>query len=57
MGIHEVVHVEKVTSELVGPVRYDHAEFRSLDGVLTFQIGLMMRVDYSREREGLRLDV
>ena len=29
--------MEKVTSELVGPVRYDHAEFRSLDAVLTFQ--------------------
>ncbi len=71
---HErVVHVEKVASELVGPVRhdiwdvhaaenrwwvvtspmnlYDQSDFKSRDVVLTFHIGLALRVEYARERE------
>ena len=69
----EVTHLEKVASELVGPVRheiwdvhcpssrwwvvsnptnlYDQADFKSRDVVLTFHIGLMLRVEYARERE------
>src|SRR5260370_34127622 len=71
---HEgVIHVEKVASELVGPVRheiwdvhcpssrwwvvtnptnlYAQADFKSRDVVLTFHIGLMLRVQYAHERE------
>lgn len=68
----DVVHLEKVASDLVGPVRhdiwdvhcqesrwwvvtnptylYDQADFKSRDVVLTFHIGLMLRVKYARER-------
>lgn len=71
---HEgVIHVEKVGSELVGPVRhdiwdvhaaanrwwvvtnpmnlYDQTDFKSRDVVLTFHIGLALRLEYGRERE------
>ena len=69
----EVVHLEKVASELVGPVHhdiwdvhcqgsrwwvvtspmnlYDQRHFLSRDVVLTFHIGLMLRVEYAQERE------
>ncbi|MEV6012390.1 hypothetical protein AB0M29_37025 [Streptomyces sp. NPDC051976] len=69
----EVVHLEKVASELVGPVRhdiwdvhcpdsrwwvvtnptnlYDQTDFKSRDVVLTFHIGLMLRVEYAQERD------
>lgn len=69
----EVVHLEKVASELVGPVRHDiwdvhctesrwwvvteptnlysQADFKSRDVVLTFHIGLALRVSYLQERE------
>lgn len=69
----EVVHLEKTSSELVGPVRhdiwdvhcaasrwwvvtnptnlYDQADFKSRDVVLTFHIGLMLRVQYAQERD------
>lgn len=69
----DVVHVEKVASELVGPVRhdiwdvhckdsrwwvvteptnlYDQADFKSRDVVLTFHIGLAVRLSYLQERQ------
>jgi hypothetical protein len=69
----DVIHLEKVGSELVGPVRhdiwdvhcresrwwvvtnptnlYDQADFKSRDVVLTFHVGLTMRVAYARERD------
>jgi hypothetical protein len=69
----EVIHLEKVASELVGPGRhdiwdvhctssrwwvvtnptnlYDQTDFKSRDVVLTFHIGLMLRVEYARERD------
>ncbi|MFG1804882.1 hypothetical protein [Streptomyces sp. NPDC049040] len=69
----EVVHLEKVASELVGPVRhdiwdvhcpdsrwwvvtnptnlYDQSDFKSRDVVLTFHVGLMLRVEYAQERD------
>lgn len=69
----EVVHLEKVASELVGPIRhdiwdvhgaasrwwvvtnptnlYDQADFKSRDVVLTFHIGLMLRVQHAQERD------
>jgi hypothetical protein len=69
----EVVHLEKVASEVVGPVRHDiwdvhcpasrwwvvtnptnlynQADFKSRDVVLTFHIGLMLRVEYARDRD------
>lgn len=69
----DVVHVEKVASELVGPVRhdiwdvhctdsrwwvvteptnlYDQADFKSRDVVLTFHIGLAIRMSYLQERQ------
>jgi hypothetical protein len=72
-GHEEVVHLEKVASELVGPVRhdiwdvhclesrwwvvtnptnlYDQADFKSRDVVLTFHIGLMLRLEYAQEHE------
>lgn len=68
-----VVHLEKVASELVGPVRHDiwdvhcpdsrwwvvtnptnlysQADFKSRDVVLTFHVGLMLRVQYLQERQ------
>ncbi len=68
----DVVHLEKVGSEMVGPVRhdiwdvhcpnsrwwvvtnptnlYDQADFKSRDVVLTFHVGLMLRVEYGKER-------
>jgi hypothetical protein len=67
-----VVHLEKVASEMVGPVRHDiwdvhcsdsrwwvvtnptnlysQADFKSRDVVLTFHVGLMLRVEYQQER-------
>ncbi|SEP53366.1 hypothetical protein [Amycolatopsis saalfeldensis] len=69
----DVIHLEKVASELVGPVRhdiwdvhcgesrwwvvtnptnlYDQADFKSRDVVLTFHVGLMLRVQYAQERD------
>lgn len=69
----QVIHLEKVASELVGPVRHDiwdvhctesrwwvvtepinlysQADFKSRDVVLTFHIGLALRVSYLQERE------
>jgi hypothetical protein len=69
----EVAHLEKVASELVGPVRhdiwdvhcpdsrwwvvtnptnlYDQSDFKSRDVVLTFHVGLMLRVEYAQERD------
>jgi hypothetical protein len=69
----DVVHLEKVASELVGPVRHDiwdvhcaesrwwvvtnptnfynQADFKSRDVVLTFHVGLMLRVQYAQERD------
>ncbi|MCX9190314.1 hypothetical protein C3Y87_02560 [Carbonactinospora thermoautotrophica] len=71
---HEaVIHLEKVASELVGPVRHDiwdvhctanrwwvvtnpmslysQEDFKSRDVVLTFHVGLALRVSYLQERE------
>lgn len=69
----DVVHVEKVASELVGPVRhdiwdvhcqdsrfwvvteptnlYDQRDFKSRDVVLTFHIGLALRMSYLQDRQ------
>lgn len=69
----EVVHLEKVASELVGPVRHDiwdvhcpqsrwwvvtnptnlysQTDFKSRDVVLTFHVGLSLRVSYLQERD------
>jgi len=69
----EVVHVEKVASDVVGPVRhdiwdvhcrdsrfwvvteptnlYDQEDFKSRDVVLTFHIGLSLRMSYLQERQ------
>jgi ribosomal protein L37E len=69
----EVVHLEKVASELVGPVRYDiwdvhcaasrwwvvtnpmnlypQEDFKSRDVVLTFHVGLTLRVSYLQEHD------
>ena len=69
----EVVHLEKVASELVGPVRHDiwdvhcpgsrwwvvtnptnlyyQADFKSRDVVLTFHVGLALRMSYLQERD------
>jgi hypothetical protein len=69
----EVVHLEKVASEVVGSVRhdiwdvhcpeshwwvvtdptnlYDQTDFKSRDVVLTFHIGLMLRVAHAQERK------
>lgn len=69
----DVVHLEKVASELVGPVRhdiwdvhcpgsrwwvvtnptnlYDQADFKSRDVVLTFHVGLALRMSYLEERD------
>lgn len=69
----DVVHLEKVASELVGPVRhdiwdvhcpgsrwwvvtnptnlYDQADFKSRDVVLTFHVGLALRMSYLQERD------
>lgn len=68
----EVVHLEKVASELVGPVRHDiwdvhctesrwwvvsnptnlysQTDFKSRDVVLTFHIGLALRMSYLNDR-------
>jgi hypothetical protein len=71
---HErATHVEKVASELVGPVRHDiwdvhctdsrwwvvtpptnlysQADFKSRDVVLTFHLGLALRLMYGADRE------
>src|SRR6266508_4622009 len=69
----EVVHLEKVASERVGPARHDiwdvhcsesrwwvvteptnlysQDDFKSRDVVLTFHVGLALRLEYARERE------
>jgi hypothetical protein len=50
----EVIHLEKAASELVGPLRHDIWDVHcpeSRDVVLTFHIGLALRLEYARERE------
>lgn len=69
----DVVHVEKVASEMVGPVRHDiwdvhcpesrwwavtnplnlysQDDFKSRDVVLTFHVGLALRLSYLNDRE------
>lgn len=72
-GHEEVVHLEKVASEQVGPARHDiwdvhcpesrwwvltnpmnlysQDDFKSRDVVLSFHVGLMLRVSYQRDQE------
>jgi hypothetical protein len=50
----EVIHLEKAASELVGPLRHDIWDVHcpeSREVVLTFHIGLALRLEYARERE------
>ena len=69
----DVTHLEKVASELVGPVRHDiwdvhcsgsrwwvvteptnlysQDDFKSRDVVLTFHIGLALRISYDKDRQ------
>lgn len=73
MAHEDVVHAEKVASEMVGPVRHDiwdvhctesrwwavsnplnlysQADFKSRDVVLTFHVGLALRLSYLDDRE------